>query len=83
MHSFQTMTPDEYWTRVHANYGSNLGLTAEELPDDYVTPSGAIAMENGEDSIDDDSKDDAQDDEGDDEDIFVPDAVSKPLILSI
>ncbi|XP_022100057.1 GRAM domain-containing protein 1B-like isoform X2 [Acanthaster planci] len=34
----QKMPPSEYWMRVHSNYGTNLGLAADELPEDYVCP---------------------------------------------
>ena len=70
------MAPDEYWTRVHANYGSNLGLADDEIPEDYVKPS--MALENGDDSVDDDYKDENVDD-GDDEDIFLQDEVNSWL----
>ena len=67
------MAAEEYWTRVHANYGSNLGLASDELPEDYVKPTGEISIENGDDSLDEEYKD-GNPEEGE-EDIFLQDAV--------
>ncbi|XP_072049872.1 protein Aster-B-like [Amphiura filiformis] len=72
----QKMSPDEYWTRVHGNYGSNLGLASDEIPEDYVKPS----LENGDDSLDEEYKDDTVED-GDDE-IFLHDEESQDLSYS-
>ena len=70
--NLQKMAADEYWTRVHANYGSNLGLSSDELPEDYVKPTGEISIENGDDSLDEEYKDNNA---GETEDIFLQDAV--------
>ncbi|XP_033641228.1 protein Aster-B-like isoform X3 [Asterias rubens] len=62
----QKMPSDEYWTRVHSNYGNNLGLGADDLPEDYVLPHHmSDGTENEGNDLDEESK--SQGTEGNDE----------------
>ncbi|XP_071806152.1 protein Aster-B-like isoform X2 [Asterias amurensis] len=62
----QKMPSDEYWSRVHSNYGNNLGLGADDLPEDYVLPHHmSDGTENEGNDLDEESK--SQGTEGNDE----------------
>ncbi|XP_038065613.1 protein Aster-B-like isoform X2 [Patiria miniata] len=78
----QKMPAAEYWTRVHSNYGTNLGLSPDELPEDYVLPYlSPDETENG----DDESKSqgtegmEEEDDDEDDDDVVEEDDSEEEL----
>ncbi|XP_030833716.1 protein Aster-B [Strongylocentrotus purpuratus] len=48
----QTMPSSEYWSWVHSNYGSDLGIQGEELPADFLEAEGLDNLDN-EDSTED------------------------------
>nr|XP_054759919.1 protein Aster-B-like isoform X1 [Lytechinus pictus] len=62
----QTMPSSEYWSWVHSNYGSDLGIQGEELPADFLEAEGLDNLDN-EDSTEDISQSIGSEDQSFDE----------------
>ncbi|XP_071959231.1 protein Aster-B-like isoform X3 [Antedon mediterranea] len=73
------MPPVEFWKWIHCNYGYDLGIPEDELPEDYVFPS-----KEAEDSGDDKSRGQASEGRGSDgDDLSLSESREEPAVKDV